>query len=962
MAQPVPAVSIARLRSIWDGQVAPSARRALVALTAVAFFGMAHLARLGTLTARAGAAAAFGLTLLAIGARALVVRRRRADPRAVVRDTVVRMDPELGASTLRALTLLDRTAVDERAGSPALAALHLERLLGRASPERLRARAARAALRWSSAGLVFAVVAVVVVVVEPFRVVEGLDVLAAQDGDAPLRLAWIDEVAMGVAPPEYLHQSGSDLRPFRRTAQPRGTTITLRGRPLHPGRAVVLTDGSADVPFVDDGAGGLVARWTLAESTTLWVAARLGEVRIRQSDEQGLTSIPDQLPRVTVEGAPRTVRLLDEPSIPVHYEATDDHGLREVDLVLRAGTREERRVLSHPAADVVVDRGGYEVSARDAFFKKTYTPVEITVEARDNDAVSGPKWGKSAPIVVIPPQVGEPEALRYEALVKARDAVTDLVAQRVTDRTPTAADAKAHVAREIAAQAAAVKVVQDALAGTYGGLQVRGVVTALARGQLRRLAKALDAEKAAPVAAKHQKLLDESEASLLALDAGVRMIGDKDTRAVAKRLADVAEEAAAGLLAATTATDARASAGRVDAAVQVLDAGGKQMLRLGELGLDLGEIVGNDLRRVARAREAGDLFHAELAARDLAARLRRPEPSFSGGGGHGHGSGRGGVESGGAPSGADAGEPSAADEEARETERDLEELAREHANKIGDVEESLERAVSPEELEALRQEAKQHAQAVRDAVKRLPASRGETGSADSSAASGREEAEAMAGALEGGRPREAVESGRRAMEKLGEAQRLGQQNAWSPAEEKTGREASAAKATLDRELAWAEEALDRLRRASSARARGDLQRHGKEEQKLAERARELGRKGQAGDRSLPQEMLDRLEEAEQAMREAEKALGKGEGERGLKLQRDAQRALEMAHGERDEGEREAKNEQPDGKRPTGKTDIPGKDAHKGPAEFRRRVLEGLGGSSDPLLREAVKRYAEGLLK
>ena len=33
-----------------------------------------------------------------------------------------------------------------------------------------------------------------------------------------------------------------------------------------------------------------------------------------------------------------------------------------------------------------------------------------------------------------------------------------------------------------------------------------------------------------------------------------------------------------------------------------------------------------------------------------------------------------------------------------------------------------------------------------------------------------------------------------------------------------------------------------------------------------------------------------------------------------------------------------------------------------PEEFRKRVLKGLGGPADPLLREAVKRYAEGLLK
>ena len=166
---------------------------------------------------------------------------------------------------------------------------------------------------------------------------------------------------MAAAPPDYLHHAG-EVRALPCARRSRAAPpLTVRGRPLRPGRAVVLTDGRADVPFVDDGAGGLIARWTLGDSTTLSVAAVFGEVRVRQADEQDRHRIPDEVPRVTVEGAPRTVRLLDEPSIPIHYEATDDHGLREVHLVLRAGTREERRVLSHPAADVLVDRGGYEL-------------------------------------------------------------------------------------------------------------------------------------------------------------------------------------------------------------------------------------------------------------------------------------------------------------------------------------------------------------------------------------------------------------------------------------------------------------------------------------------------------------------------------------------------------------------------------------------------------------------------
>src|SRR5262249_21181373 len=177
---------------------------------------------------------------------------------------------------------------------------------------------------------------------------------------------------------------------------------------------------------------------------------------------------------------------------------------------------------------------------------------------------------------------------------------------------------------------------------------------------------------------------------------------------------------------------------------------------------------------------------------------------------------------------------------------------------------------------------------------------GDTGSAEAAAAAGREEAEAMAGALEGGRPRDAVENGRRAVQKLGEAQRAAEQSGGLFPEDKAGREAATAQPTLERELAWAEEALEKLRRSSSSRAKADLQRLGKEEQKLAEKARELGKKGESGDRSMPQEMLDRLGDAEQAMRDAQRSLGQGDGENGLRKQRHAQRLLQMARGERAE--------------------------------------------------------------
>ena len=42
--------------------------------------------------------------------------------------------------------------------------------------------------------------------------------------------------------------------------------------------------------------------------------------------------------------------------------------------------------------------------------------------------------------------------------------------------------------------------------------------------------------------------------------------------------------------------------------------------------------------------------------------------------------------------------------------------------------------------------------------------------------------------------------------------------------------------------------------------------------------------------------------------------------------------------------------------------IPGAKEHKGPEEFRRRVVQGLGQQGGGNIKEAVRRYAEGLLR
>lgn len=960
---------LARLAALFREHTDAATRRALAAIAFALLFASAHLARVGTEVARGATFGLLGGALAVALVWAAWARRAWRTERGTIVRAIGGTDPELASRILRALRLVERGRRVEEDGSPELAQLHFDRLLARATPERIGARAAALGRRWYRVGLGAGVVALAAVAVGPFRVVEGLDVLLARHGEAPLPFDWLASPVVVAHPPEYLRQRDTVVEDeLTRLSLPRGTQLTVRGTPIHAGRRLVLFDGASEVPFVDDAEGGLVARFTLGDSTRLRIAARFGEVRLPQHDALEVTSIPDEEPKVKLEGAPRTAKLLDEPDVAISYEASDDHGLREVDLVLRAGAKEDRRVLARLDGETRENRGGVRLRASDPFFRRTYVPVEVTVEARDNDPITGPKWGKSAAITLVPPAVGEPEALRYEALLRARDAFVDLAADRIEAEVgPDAGQRKAHAVHETEETDRATGTLDEALDGSYGGLRVPRRAASLARGQERKLREALAKELRSTTKTTHEANRKVTEDATLSLDAGLRLLGATDSASVARRLAEVADDCAAGADIAKRPADRERGVARLEAAATVLESGGAQLSRLGALGRDLGEIVANDLKRIRRARGADDYLHAELAARDLAARLRRPSPSFSGGR-------RGGVESGGGSSSGDPDDGSAADGQIAEQQRDIEELAQDHAAELAGNERALGEASSSEETQKLADEARRHAQAVRDAVRPLRSASGaDPGSAEASAATGREHAEAMAGALERGDLAGAVESGRNAQRALDEAAKPGRKPL-SPFDdgEEMREDARAAQNRLAPELAWAEQSLEQLRQAASARARQQLQESSGREGKLADRARNVADQGRNGPAAMPGDTLDMLGDAESAMREAQRALASGEGDKALERQRAAQRLLEMARASgsgdgSDEqasdgsngarGDRDQSDPSFDSKLP-----IPSADDHRGPEAFRRRVIEGLAGSSDPRLRAAVKRYAEGLLR
>jgi hypothetical protein len=948
-----PVGSIERLHAIWQGHTSLAARRMCLAFAFASWLVAPLLGRLGFDWSRAAAAGAVVVGIVPAVILVLVARRRRRDPHAVMRATLMRTEPELARAALRAMALTAQTSAEPGRGSNELARLHFARLLGRADLGTLSSRARRVAWVASGVALVAACGSFAAVIADPFRVLEGLDVLAARNGRAPVDVTWVDRPRVAAEPPAYLGLRREIMRPYFPTALPVGSALSVTVEPLRAGRALVLTDGQSEVDFVDDGEGHQQARWDVKEDTTLFIAARFGDVLVYEPHSLTVQALPDHAPFVRLEGAPATIRLLDQPTVAIHWEAIDDHGLREVALALRAGDREERRELSKLQGGVAVDRGGIELRADDRFLTQSYLPVEVTVEALDNDAVGGPKWGKSQSIVLLPPQIGEREALRYVALAKARGLLTDLLAARVEAPAPTAATKQAYLAAEEKAQAALTKEIQALLDSDFAGLKISGRLAALARGQLEQMDKALVEMKTGDLQKGRAALIERTESALLALDSGLRFVGYQDSQAAALKLADVADDVAAAVELSRQPAERSRATRRLDADLVVLGEGGHNLVQLGTLGRDLGEIVDNGLRRIRRAWEPGDRLHAKLAAEDLAARLRNPDPSFNAGGG----SGNGGVESGGGQPQPGEAKPSEAAEDMADVERDLEQLRAEHQQHMQDVEKILEDAIPPEKRAELEEQMREVAKEVREAVKELPSEATDPDSARAAAAQGRSEAEAMAGAMERGDLSEAVRQGQKALESL---QRAAERGESEPMEREVGQAAKQAREKLSQMLGDAEQSLEGMQTQASEEAAEALQQAGGKERQLAERARKIGERNGQGDAPLPGELLKRLAQAAKAMDDAAGELERGKGNEAQKRQREAQNLLEMSQPE---SERDGKHaEEGDSDDFSRDAEVPEKNRDERADAFRKRVTDGLGKNAPPHLREALRRYTEGLLR
>jgi len=277
------------------------------------------------------------------------------------------------------------------------------------------------------------------------------------------------------------------------------------------------------------------------------------------------------------------------------------------------------------------------------------------------------------------------------------------------------------------------------------------------------------------------------------------------------------------------------------------------------------------------------------------------------------------------------------------------------------VQQALDQALDGESRKKLEEALREQAKAVRQAISGLPQQASQPDSARAAAAQARSQAEGMASALERTDLDRAVEQGAQAMRSLEQAMRRSAAAPHESGEQAAGEAAQQAHEALGKLLEQGRRRLQQTRSRASEAARSQLERSGEREAQMAERAREIARKSSSSEAPLPGEMLQRLDEAGDAMDRASRALGAGRGHQGLERQKQAQRLLEMSQPEPERqptgGEREGS-----GRDFARDADVPGASKDPSAAAFRNRVTAGMGYRTPAHLREAARRYAEGLLR
>lgn len=766
---------------------------------------------------------------------------------------------------------------------------------------------------------------------------------------------------------------------------PRGTSVEVRATARLDAAAAAVRVGETATPMERDEEGRWFGRFVVRTDAELVLRLRQpsGEW-VRDAVPRTVRALADQAPAVALL-VPAQDLVVNEPEeIPVRWDASDDVGVAAVDLVVRGpdGEEQRRRLASHAEGQTPRTTDGEDAVDLALHALARGESLAFWIEARDSDVVSGPNVARSREVTVTLAS----EASRRDQRLGRLEALLDTAIHTLADRLERPVpEAEAEALARFEAMRAPTDGLLLALREIVEGMRAEGgfdeADAGLLREMTRRVRRLLHEERLAhgrtiAALASRQRIDErftaELEQDVLTLDDLLAEARVEDAAEIARELEQIRREIQS-LLSELLRTDSPEARQALMAAIARAQARMRELAqRLSRMGTSVPEEFANrgetptgetadSLERLREAVQRGDLEGAQALVAELrsqidqiARQLGQTQEELA------EAAGFGPRDRAMANAMEALGELEA--EQQRLANRGTERRSRAarraldsiggRDNRIGrrlaeearQVRETLEQ-VERERLAGFEQDGFDRAlQRLRDTEEALGA--GDLGEA-------RAMAEAAAEGL-GGLSRDLDLSALMFPGHEGE----------TAADADRAREANRALAGLRRGL---DEALpdvaDHLDEADRGEMREDLgdQRGATE---AASRLAELLGGGPDG-APLSEDAAREVRDAEEAMRMAERGLGRGDPLESARAQEDAARRLTELR-ERLEQQQQQQSQGGGGggssldlDRPV---DIPNADDFEGPMELRRRLLDAMREAPPAGYEDAVRRYYEGLLR
>jgi hypothetical protein len=786
--------------------------------------------------------------------------------------------------------------------------------------------------------------------------------------------AVVERVEARLVFPDYLGLEPISLPAAGDLEVPRGTSIELVVHPRIAARSASVSLGGERIRLRPE---GTTWRGSATARESGWLAVLLTDddgTELTDARQRRVTAIADRAPEVFFlePDSDRVIELADE--IRIDWEATDDHGIRSVDLVVRTRAGEQRKRLARDGDARDTNARGSDYVRATMFGLAPGDTMELRIEAVDGDTIAGPNVGASQSRRL---EVAS-EASRRAAEIDEAGALLDLAVDALADRLESPIGEQTDFIARWSVVETSSELLRASLVRASASGERREASSA---ASLERLAGSLRAELARerrlyrPRPGSLEDLRDgdagvvaELETIALALREHLDEAQIEDAAAVARELEALRREIASLLaeLRRTQSEEAREALARAiaNAAARMRDLES----RLAEMQEDVPtEFMNVDAGDAAAARDAlaelgeaverADLAGAERALLDLERRINSLASAL-----------QEGEQAFGA---ARLGPRERAMADALDRVAGLESEERELAGGTNDVRRrATERALS--ETDARNETA---ADALRERAREL----GEDyASDDLDVGSDRETIDRVRARLDD--IEDALASG-----DLAEAQRMAEEGTndadavarnleidalMFPGHEGETRRAAETSRRLERELrelrAGVERAIPRVQEFVDEHDRSDLDASAARQRAARDAASALERTFDQGPDGTPldADAARSMGEIREAMESALRALDARDPVGASRAQEDAaeelaelRRRLEestSSQGGGSEGSRE--------RMPEEEVEIPGADAFRGPAEMRRRILDAMREGAPQGYDARVRRYYEELLR